>query len=110
VQLFRNAPDLLDEFKLFLPSDGTTQANLLGMFGQLAGDAGIGHEKENQRDKASDKASSSRKKDKGDGVGSEKPAHAPQKRKRKPVEKEAPSSKVPGPSKVRDSQDLDRVL
>ncbi|KAF8574590.1 hypothetical protein K439DRAFT_1649744 [Ramaria rubella] len=99
VQLFRNAPDLLDEFKLFLPSDGTTQANLLGMFGQIAGDAGIDFDKESQREKLSDKALSSRRKDKSDIPVPEKPPHSPQKRKRKPVDKELPVSKVIGPSK-----------
>lgn len=100
VQLFRNAPDLLAEFKLFLPSDGPTQANLLGMFGQIAGDTGVGQDGESLREKPLEKTSSSRRKDKGDSVGTEKPTHSPQKRKRKPVDKDVPGSKIPGPSKV----------
>jgi hypothetical protein len=85
-----------------LPSDGPTQANLLGMFGQIAGDAGVlGQDMESPREKLSEKASSSRRKDKGDSMGTEKTAHAPQKRKRKPVDKEVPGSKISGPSKVR---------
>jgi histone deacetylase complex regulatory component SIN3 len=104
VQLFRNAPDLLDEFKLFLPSDGPTQANLLGMFGQIAGDVGVGQDTESPREKPAEKASSSsRKKDKIDSVGNERSAHSSQKRKRKPVDKDVPGSKVPGPNKVRNA-------
>lgn len=100
MQLFRNAPDLLAEFKLFLPSDGPTQVNLLGMFGQIAGDTGAGQDIESPREKPSEKASSSRRKDKSDNVGIEKQPHSLQKRKRKPVDKEVPSSKILGPSKV----------
>jgi len=71
------------------------------MFGQIAGDCGLGHEKENQRDKTLEKAASARKKDKAETLGADKSAHSSQKRKRKPVEKEVLSSKVPAPSRVR---------
>ncbi|KAF8527835.1 hypothetical protein BU17DRAFT_73529 [Hysterangium stoloniferum] len=101
VHLFKNAPDLLDEFKLFLPSDGTTtHANLLGMFGQIAGDAGLGYGKESYRDKVSEKISS-RRKEKGDAAGPDKPTHSPQKRKRKPVDKDLAGSKVQGATKTK---------
>lgn len=72
------------------------------MFGQIAGDAGVlGQDMEGPRDKLSEKASSSRKKDKVDNLGTDKQVHSPQKRKRKPVDKEVPGSKIPGPSRVR---------
>lgn len=87
VQLFRNAPDLLDEFKLFLPTDPATHADLLGMFGQFTGDG--------------DKVGSSfKRRDKSDATTTEKTSSSPQKRKRKPIDKELPHSKLIGTSKV----------
>lgn len=94
VQLFRNAPDLLAKFKAFLPTEGLIQATLLELF--VVGDhQGYTHKGERLTEKAL-----SRKKDKGDGTAHDKPVHLPQKRKRKPVEKEPASSKVSGSTKV----------
>ncbi|KIJ29114.1 hypothetical protein M422DRAFT_54338 [Sphaerobolus stellatus SS14] len=91
IQLFRNAPDLLDEFKLFLPADRSAYADLLGMFGHIAAD----NEKESSKAGASAK-----RKDKADS-STEKSNPSPQKRKRKPVEKDVPSTKAVGPSKAK---------